>query len=169
VLSTYSQPLGAVTILNAVVLDGEDNETALSQNVSAPQRFECLDLQVENRSSHKKLSRSHQLWTGAPCSHQRTWVNEDGGEAPSKLCLFPCAKQTLGWPILRALCEGWDKQDVRGRASGAEQRYPTLRKQREGWATREFSESNAGKGKCYLPMPAFAAVLESIHGNDGLT
>ena len=39
----------------------------------------------------------------------------------------------VGCPILRALCEGWDKQNARGRASGAEQGYPTLRKEREGW------------------------------------
>jgi hypothetical protein len=33
-----------------------------------------------------------------------------------------------GCPILRAFCEGWDKQNV--------QWYPTLRKKREGWGTR---------------------------------
>jgi hypothetical protein len=42
----------------------------------------------------------------------------------------------FGCPILRALGEGWDKQDVRGRASGAEQWYPIRRKKREGWGTR---------------------------------
>jgi hypothetical protein len=42
----------------------------------------------------------------------------------------------LGCPILRVVCEGWDKQNVRGRLSGAEQWYPTLRQEREGWGTR---------------------------------
>jgi hypothetical protein len=46
--------------------------------------------------------------------------------------------EQFGCPILRALCEGWDKQDVRGRVSGAELWYPTLREEREGWGTRSL-------------------------------
>jgi hypothetical protein len=42
----------------------------------------------------------------------------------------------FGCPILRTLGGGWDKQKLRGRASGAEQLNPTLRKEREGWGTR---------------------------------
>jgi len=42
----------------------------------------------------------------------------------------------VGCPILRALCEGWDKRNVRERVSGSERLCPTLRKEREGWGTR---------------------------------
>jgi hypothetical protein len=44
----------------------------------------------------------------------------------------------IGWPILRALCEGWDTQNVRGKGLGVEPSYPTLRKEREGWGTRSL-------------------------------
>ena len=44
----------------------------------------------------------------------------------------------IGCPILRAFCEGWEEQKLRGRASAEEQWHPTLRQQREGWGTRSF-------------------------------
>ena len=46
--------------------------------------------------------------------------------------------QRIGCPILHTFCEGWDKQKLRGRASGEEKWHPTLRQQREGWGTRSF-------------------------------
>jgi hypothetical protein len=54
----------------------------------------------------------------------------------------------VGCPILRALCEGWDKQNVRGKGLGAVQSYPTLRKEREGWGTRplEGATTTLGRG-----------------------
>jgi len=52
--------------------------------------------------------------------------------------LSPLSGKRSGAPSF-ALCEGWDKENVRGRASGAEQWHPTLRKEREGWGTRTFS------------------------------
>jgi hypothetical protein len=42
----------------------------------------------------------------------------------------------FGCPILRAFCEGWDKQNVREKGLGEQQWYPTLSKKREGWGTR---------------------------------
>jgi hypothetical protein len=52
---------------------------------------------------------------------------------------------------------GWDKQDVRGRASGGEQWYPTLRKEREGWATRNSFYGRVVKGSAVYLQPALAA------------
>ena len=46
--------------------------------------------------------------------------------------------QKIGCPILRAFCEGWDKQKLRGWAWGEEPWHPTLRRKREGWDTRSF-------------------------------
>ena len=42
--------------------------------------------------------------------------------------VFLALPQRIGCPILRAFCEGWDKQTLRGRASGEEQWHPILRK-----------------------------------------
>ena len=53
--------------------------------------------------------------------------------------------QMIGCPILRARCEGRDKQSERGRASGAEQWYPTLCKQREGWHPTTPVEMTKGR------------------------
>jgi len=39
----------------------------------------------------------------------------------------------FGCPILR---EGWDDQNLRGRALEDRQWYPTLGKEREGWGAR---------------------------------
>jgi hypothetical protein len=61
----------------------------------------------------------------APAPHQRSVF----------FSLLP-SPLMIGCPILRALGEGWDKQNLRGRSSGAEPWYPTLRKKHEGWVTR---------------------------------
>ena len=80
---------------------------------------------------------SHQLCLGAPRSHQRTWDKQDGAKPLQRSIFFSFpSPPKLGCPILRAVGEGWDKQNLRGRASGAEQWYPTLRQAREGWGTR---------------------------------
>jgi len=85
------------------------------------------------------LFTSHQLSLGAPCSHQRTWDNQDGAKPHQSSVFFSFpSPPMIGCPILRVLGEGWDKQNLRGRASGAEPWYPTLRQQREGWATRSW-------------------------------
>ena len=65
--------------------------------------------------------------------------------------------QMIGCPILRARCEGRDKQSERGRASGAEQWYPTLRRQREGWGTRSFVVGEK------QPMPARTSARSPGH------
>ena len=44
----------------------------------------------------------------------------------------------IGRPSLHVLDAGWDKQNMRGRASGVERWYPTLRQEREGWGTRSL-------------------------------
>jgi hypothetical protein len=46
-----------------------------------------------------------------------------------------CPAQRIGCPILCAFCEGWDKQNLRGRASGGRAVASTLRKECEGWGT----------------------------------
>jgi hypothetical protein len=62
--------------------------------------------------------------------------------------VFLALPERIGCPILRAFCEGWDKQALRGSASGEERWHPTLRQQREGWGTRSF-----WRGKKDSPLP----------------
>ena len=79
----------------------------------------------------------HQLRLGAPRSQKRTWVNQGGAKPDQSSVFFSFpSPPMLGCPILRALGEGWDKQNLRGRPSGEEPWYPTLRQEREGWGTR---------------------------------
>jgi hypothetical protein len=84
-------------------------------------------------------------WEGRGFSHVRlsqrlTQDDENKGEliVEASLSCILAPPQKIGCPILRAVGEGWDKQKLRGRASGEEQSHPTLREQREGWGTRSF-------------------------------
>jgi tetratricopeptide (TPR) repeat protein len=47
----------------------------------------------QNHDNRNPLFHSHQLCTGAPCSHQRTWVREDGAK-PHQRSVFSSSPRT---------------------------------------------------------------------------
>ena len=75
-----------------------------------------------------------------------TQGDENQGQIEWYRRVFLALPQRIGCPILRAFCEGWDKQKLRGRASGEEQWHPTLRKKHEGWGTRSFVAGQESNG-----------------------
>src|SRR5271170_5501922 len=85
-----------------------------------------------------------------PSATLRSWKCTASAVSPWA-CGSPKVMKT-GCPILRAFCEGWDKQTLRGRASGEEQWHPTLRQRREGWGTRSFV---AGQERQFSTVPQF--------------
>src|ERR1700722_14137182 len=58
-------------------------------------------LEMFSKCPANSLLHSHQLWTGAPCSHQRTWANEDGPKPHQRsvFCFIPQPQRQLPRPL----------------------------------------------------------------------
>jgi hypothetical protein len=119
------------------------------------------------RKVDPRFWRSTGEWNGAWSSTlplTPAYVGHEGWG--SKLCLFLHRRPPkTGCPILRALCEGWDKQNLRGRSSLAEPWCSTLRKKREGWGTRSLVVTEKRKDRPLMGLrPALVNPCTLVRG-----
>jgi hypothetical protein len=74
----------------------------------------------------------------------------------------------VGYPILRALGEGWDTTALHPKLFPASSAYPTLRQQREGWGTRALVVTEKRKKWIFegaLPRLAYPTYADANVGH----